>query len=126
MLAWHIQEQAFGGHDRATLKILASYAKSVPDTPRARRLKPGTEIVREYHGERHTVIITQEGFRWREGDYPSLTAIARIITGTNWNGPRFFGLRPAADSTAATPGAIAGHRKKRSQVGRNIEGAAHP
>jgi hypothetical protein len=41
MLAWHIQEQAFGGHDRAMLKILASYAKSTPDTPRARRLKAG-------------------------------------------------------------------------------------
>jgi len=49
------------------------------------------------------------------GDYPSLTAIVGIITGTNWNGPR-FGLRPAADNTAATPGATAGHCEKRSGV----------
>ena len=97
-LAWHIQEQAFGGHDRAILKILASYAKGVPGGARARRLKPGTEIVREYQGERHTVVITGEGYRWRDGDYPSLTAIARLITGTNWNGPRFFGLREAAQA----------------------------
>jgi hypothetical protein len=122
MLAWHIQEQAFGGHDRATLKILASYAKGAPDAPRTRRLKPGTEIVREYQGERHTVIITAEGFRWREGNYPSLTAIARIITGTNWNGPRFCGLRTAVESPVATAGPIAGYRNKRPQVGRDIGG----
>lgn len=91
-----------------------------------RQVKPGTEIVREYQGERHAVIITAEGFRWREGDYPSLTAIARIITGTNWNGPRFFGLRQAADNAAATAGAIVGHRKKRSQVGRSPGVSAHP
>ena len=68
-----------------------------------RRLKPGTELVREFQGERHTVVITAEGFRWRGEDYPSLTAIARFITGTNWNGPRFFGLREKADG----PGALA-------------------
>ena len=126
MLAWHIQEQAFGGHDRATLKILAGYAKSTPDAPRKRHLKPGTEIVREYQGERHTVIITAQAFRWREGDYPSLTAIARIITGTNWNGPRFFGLRPAVENPATTDGPTAGKRRKRPKVDCNIGGATHP
>lgn len=126
MLAWHIQEQAFGGHDRATLKILASFAKGAPDTPRKRRLKPGTEIVREYQGERHTVIITAEGFRWREGDYPSLTAIARIITGTNWNGPRFFGLRTAAESPTGTIGPIAGSRGKRPRRDCSIGEGVHP
>ena len=92
-LCWQIQEKAFGGHDRATLRILAGYAKGKPDAQKARRLKPGTEIVREYKGERHTVVVTAEGFRWRDGDYSSLTAIAQTITGINWNGPRFFGLR---------------------------------
>jgi hypothetical protein len=103
-LAWRIQEQAFGGHDRAILKILAHYAKGTPGGLRPRRLKPGTEIVREYQGERHTVVITGEGYRWRDGDYPSLTAIARLITGTNWNGPRFFGLREALNAPGG-PGA---------------------
>lgn len=100
-LCWHIQERAIGGHDRATLQILASYAKGKPDGQKARRLKPGTEIVREYQGERHTVVVTAEGFRWRDGDYSSLTAIAQAITGTNWNGPRFFGLRIASEGTVA-------------------------
>ena len=53
MLAWHIQEQAFGGHDRATLKILEGYASGRPEgAHKIRYLKPGTEIVREYQGER--------------------------------------------------------------------------
>ena len=99
-LCWHIQEQAFGGHDRGHLQILASYGKRRPDFHKGRRLKPGTEIVREYQGERHTVLVTAEGFRWRDSDYPSLTAIAQTITGTNWNGPRFFGLRTPSTGTA--------------------------
>jgi hypothetical protein len=103
-LCWHIQEKAFGGHSPAILKLLASYAKGRPsEADRLRRLKPGTEVVREFQGERHTVVITAEGFRWRGEDYPSLTAIARTITGTNWNGPRFFGLR----EKAAGPGGLA-------------------
>ena len=101
ILCWHIQEKAFGGHDRATLQILAGYAKGKPDAQKARRLKPGTEIVREYQGERHTVVVTAEGFRWRDGDYSSLTAIAQTITGINWNGLRFFGLRMAGEGAGA-------------------------
>ena len=96
-LCWHIQEKAFGGHSPAILKLLASYAKGrTGETNRLRRLKPGTELVREFQGERHTVVITADGFRWRDGEYSSLTAIACAITGTNWNGPLFFGLRSQA------------------------------
>jgi hypothetical protein len=103
-LCWHIQEQAFGGHSPAMPKLLANYAKGQPGEPgRPRRLMPGTEIVREYQGERHTVVITAEGFRWQGQDYPSLTAIARLITGSNWNGPRFFGLRVGAGDKDAAP-----------------------
>lgn len=100
-LCWHILEKALGGHDRATLQILASYGKGRSDAQKARRLKPGTEIVREYQGERHTVVVTPDGFRWRDGAYSSLTAIAQSITGTNWNGPRFFGLRMAPEGVGA-------------------------
>jgi hypothetical protein len=103
-LCWHIQEQSFGGHSPVMLKLLANYAKGGPgEVDRLRRLKPGTEIVREYQGERHTVVITREGFQWQGNHYPSLTAIARVITGTSWNGPRFFGLRVEAQDEGATP-----------------------
>jgi Protein of unknown function (DUF2924) len=98
MLAWNIQEKAFGGFDRVTLKILDGYTRGKQARlEQFRRLKPGTEIVREYQGERHTVTVTPDGFDWRGTTYTSLTTIARTITGTNWNGPRFFGLRNSGD-----------------------------
>ena len=67
---------------------------------RPRRIKPGTVLVREYQGERHTVTVVPNGYLWRETTYASLSTIARAITGTSWNGPRFFGLRSGAESTA--------------------------
>ena len=93
-ICWHIQEQALGGLDGDTAKLLDSRArgdKSGADG--ARRLKPGTVLVREYQGERHTVTIVLGGYLWREATYASLSMIARAVTGTTWNGPRFFGLR---------------------------------
>jgi Protein of unknown function (DUF2924) len=99
-LCWHIQEQAFGGLDPQTAKHLASLARgdrSRADRPR--RLKPGTVLVREYQGERHTVTVVANGFVWREATFASLSPIARAITGTAWNGPRFFGLRIDKEST---------------------------
>ena len=93
MLAWRIQETAIGGHDKATLRLLESFGQKRPGDQRAQRLKAGTVLVREFGGTRHTVTIVPEGFVWEEKTYRSLTAIARVITGSSWNGPRFFGLR---------------------------------
>jgi hypothetical protein len=55
--------------------------------------------MREHGGVRHTVTVTPDGFVWQDTNYPSLSAVARAITGTSWNGHRFFGLRmkPKAD-----------------------------
>ena len=58
-----------------------------------RHLKVGTVMVREHLGEMHQVMVVPGGFSWKEKTYPSLSAIAKSITGTSWNGPRFFGLR---------------------------------
>jgi hypothetical protein len=105
-ICWHIQEQAFGGLDpqgahteayaapRSAIfeKLLDSLRRGDKRTP-DRRLKPGTVLVREYVGERHTVTVVPGGYIWRDTTYPSLSTIARAITGTAWNGPRFFGLR---------------------------------
>jgi Protein of unknown function (DUF2924) len=92
MIAWRLQEQAFGGLDRESLRFLESLARH-GGSPR-RRLKPGTVLVREYHGQRHTVTVAVDGFEWQGTTYASLSAIARAITGTAWSGPRFFALRP--------------------------------
>jgi hypothetical protein len=109
-LAWQLQEKAFGGHDKATERLLATYGKQ-ENRPAGqgrlnRRLKTGTVLVRDFGGVRHTVTLAPEGFIWQEKTYYSLSAIAKLITGTNWNGPRFFGLRErrgvaSADRTRA-------------------------
>jgi hypothetical protein len=96
MIAYRIQEQAYGGLDRVTLRLLDGLAQGNKPRELNRRLKPGTVLVREYRGERHTVTVVPNGFLWREETYSSLSLIARGITGTAWNGPRFFGLRMSA------------------------------
>src|SRR5215213_7451517 len=79
-IAYRIQEKAYGGLDRATLKLLEGLVRgSGTGLQLNRRLKSGTVLVREYQGERHTVTVTPEGYVWREKSYPSLSAIARAI-----------------------------------------------
>src|SRR5215211_5212087 len=95
----HVQEQAFGGFDRDTAKLLDGLGRGKPAADRSRRLKPGIVLVREYAGERHSVTVVPGGYVWRESTYPSLSTIARAITGTTWNGPRFFGLRVPANGS---------------------------
>ena len=90
MLAFRLQERAFGGLDRQSLRLLDGFAQHT-GLPR-RHLKPGTVLVRDYQGERHIVTVTQDGFDWQGTTYTSLSAIARAITGTAWSGPRFFAL----------------------------------
>ena len=96
VIAHRIQERAFGGLDRETKKLLDRLARGKTRADLNRRLKPGAVLVREYQGTRHTVTVVPEGFSWQGATYPSLSIIARAITGTSWNGPRFFGLREAA------------------------------
>jgi len=98
MIAWRLQEQAFGGLDRESLTFLDGLARH-GGSPR-RRLKPGTVLVRDYHGQRYSVTVAADGFNWQGTTYASLSAIARAITGTAWSGPRFFALaRPNGTPT---------------------------
>jgi hypothetical protein len=59
-------------------------------------LKPGTRLVREWHGLTHTVLVHAHGFEWNGRRYRSFNVVAREITGARWSGPRFFGLRKCA------------------------------
>jgi len=61
-------------------------------TSRAITLKPGTKLVREWHGLAHTVSVLEDGFEYQGERYGSLTRIARRITGVHWSGPLFFGI----------------------------------
>ena len=129
MIASRIQEEAFGGLDKDSIKLLDRLARGDKPSEVNRRLKPGTVLVREYKGERHTVTVMPNGFLWHETNYAKLSTIARSITGTAWNGPRFFGLRmPSARNIAVAPESklVGSHTTGRSMrqsrgVGRAIQ-----
>lgn len=94
-VAYGIQVQAFGGLDAKTLQLLqkASGANGARLKPKRSRLSKGSKLFREWHGETHEVLVLDKGFAWRGETYPSLSAIARAITGAHWNGWAFFGLK---------------------------------
>ena len=96
-LAYAIQEEQLGGLSPELKKLLANADAEPP-----RRIKVGSVIVREYAGARHEVFVVEGGFSWQGRTYPSLSAIAKEITGTRWNGWRFFGLREGEDRSAAS------------------------
>jgi len=91
MIAHRVQEQHLGKLSREMRQRLAGLAKGGGQP--IRHLKVGTVMVREHQGLTHEVIVVPGGFSWNDKTYPSLSAIAKGITGTSWNGPRFFGLR---------------------------------
>src|SRR5271170_2366356 len=95
-LAHWRQEELLGGPDRHVRKLLASLAKTGAKPPR--HLKIGSVIVREHQGRMHEVLVAPGGFCWQGKTYSSLSTIAKAITGTSWNGPRFFGLRNAEEA----------------------------
>ena len=102
-LAYRVQELAHGGlpdATRATLRAVAE--RDGACTPGARLVRrkandgapvPGTRLVREWHGERHEVTVVVNGFEYRGRLFRSLSAVAREITGSRWNGRLYFGLR---------------------------------
>jgi hypothetical protein len=121
MIAARLQERAFGGLDRDSLRFLESLARH--ERPSRRQLKPGTVLVREYQGRRHTVTTLRDGFEWQGTTYPSLSAIARAITGTAWSGPRFFALQRASDGSKprrkSAAAAEDGRRQHKAAPGRD-------
>ena len=95
-IGYRLQEQKLGGVSRSTRTLLRQVAvrsgEADDKKPIPRKLTPGTRLVRDWHGVGHTVIVLEDGFEFGGRHWKSLTAIARAITGTHWNGPRFFGL----------------------------------
>ena len=99
-LAYRIQELTFGGPDKQTRRLLDLLADEIEGTltRKAQIADPrnpvlGTKLIREWDGVAHTVTVLKDGFDWEGRRYKSLSAVARAITGTRWNGYRFFGLR---------------------------------
>ena len=82
-------------HVREMARLAKQAAKGTLSVEPAATLKVGSRLVRDWHGEPHQVLIRDDGFVYRDKLYRSLTPIARDITGSNWSGPRFFGLKGA-------------------------------
>lgn len=104
-LAYRLQELAHGGLspsaladmdailDDAGCDKLGRIRRRRNGGPGHRKLLIGTRLAREWNGDRHEVTVVRGGFEYRGERFSSLSAIARLITGTRWNGPAFFGLR---------------------------------
>ena len=97
-----IQELMLGGLSRDTRRVLDLLVKELEgkNTRKAimtdpRKPVPGTRLLREWDGAEHSVTVLRDGFDWQGRKFKSLSAVARSITGTQWNGYRFFGLREA-------------------------------
>jgi Protein of unknown function (DUF2924) len=105
-IAHRIQEKAYGGLTASTRRLLDQLAKAAMAKPNGRlelprRIKPGSELVRTWKGKSYRVIVMANGFVHDGKTFDSLSEIASEITGTRWNGPRFFGLRSAPDPEGA-------------------------
>ena len=100
MLAYRLQADHFGDLDADSRRFLdrsstpeAAGKRAVDNGQKAANVRPGTILAREWNGRMHRVAVMADGFAWNGKTYPSLSKIAFAITGTPWNGPRFFGLR---------------------------------
>jgi hypothetical protein len=98
MLAYRIQEEAFGGLDPKISRRLAQIANSLSKNPKmvltsVARASTGTQLIRSWQGKTHTVTVEESGYQYQGRKYRSLSEIARHITGTQWSGPLFFGLK---------------------------------
>jgi len=99
-IAHRIQEKAYGGLPAAAQRLLDQLIKATAAKPDARleiprRIKPGSELVRTWNRRTYRVRVLDKGFVYGGKTFASLSEIATAITGTRWNGPRFFGLRSA-------------------------------
>jgi Protein of unknown function (DUF2924) len=100
-IAHRIQEKAYGSLSRSSQRLLDQIMKTYAAKPNGkivlpRRIKPGSILVREWKGKSHHVMVLADGFAYDGKTFGNLSEIAIQITGTRWNGPRFFGLRSKA------------------------------
>jgi hypothetical protein len=104
-VAHRIQEKAYGGLSQAAQRLLGQMMKAFSAKPNGkivlpRRIKPGSVLVREWKGRSHRVMVLADGFAYDGNTFSNLSEIAGLITGTRWNGPRFFGLRSKTDESS--------------------------
>ena len=105
-VAHRLQEKAHGGlaltHRRQIKAMIAEHRRTgaIQTVKPPRSIKPGTRLIRDWGGETHEVVVLEKTYAYRGEIHRSLSEIARVITGTRWSGPAFFGLKTA---TGARP-----------------------
>lgn len=106
-IVWELQAKEKGGYSAQTEKQLYKLAEKYAKKPEVNevdiketcrqssvlKIKSGTKLIREYKGEKHEVLALDKGFKYNDRPYKSLSAIANEITGTQWNGKIFFGVK---------------------------------
>ncbi len=112
MVMHYVQERCLGGLDRKLATMLDRLADGDGAVPA--RLRLGSVLVREHGGIVHQVMVVENGFAWQGRILPSLSTVAQAITGTKWNGHRFFGLRKTelAEVDGSAPGLSKPDRSK--------------
>jgi hypothetical protein len=107
VLAYRLQADRLGDLDAESQRLLDGAGPAEDAGKRAIELNrlttdlsPGTMLAREWNGRMQRVAVLADGFAWNGSTYPSLSKIAFAITGTRWNGPRFFGLRDKSSKEA--------------------------
>ena len=103
-----MQEQVFGGLTPATRRLLQRVAEEIRagkpiSSVQSPTLKPGIRLLREWNGTTHEVIVLEDGVLFRGKRHRSLSEVARLITGSRWSGPRFFGLKASKGSPDVEP-----------------------
>jgi hypothetical protein len=121
-IAHRIQEKAYGGLSRPAQRLLNQLMKAFVAKPNSkivlpRRIKPGSVLVREWRGKSHRVSVLADGFAYDGKSFANLSEIAGLITGTRWNGPRFFGLRSKTqENDQAAASDRSDHIKRKAEV----------
>jgi hypothetical protein len=118
-IAHRIQEKAYGGLPRSAQRLFDQMIKALAAKPNGelivpRRIKPGSVLVREWKRKSHRVTVLADGFAYDGKTFGNLSEIAGLITGTRWNGPRFFGLRSKtqeSDEAGAPDRSVSATRK---------------
>lgn len=115
-VAYQMQVAAFGGLSVGTKRRLREIANAIRkgdanSTLGSTRLRTGTQMIRQWQNTTHTVTAVADGYEWNGQTYKSLSAVAKAITGTNWNGFAFFGIKrsPPGNKNASGPRGSGSH-----------------